>query len=79
MTVEYIKQIVLQGAASRGYVTIARRLLECGADPDVVDENRKTALHHAAQNDRGEATRALLEHGADMALVDRFGESRSNY
>lgn len=42
---------------------------------DAVDVNGATALHHAAQNDRNLCVRLLIEHGADVRLSDRNGNT----
>ncbi len=58
---EGIKQTLLQGAAIRGYVMIARRVQEYEAGPGNTEENGRNVLHHAAQNGKEEVARALLE------------------
>lgn len=77
-TVNNVRQSILQGAASKGYASVIRVLLEHGADIEFRDENGRAALHHAAQNGWNEATRELLQFGADLAVIDRVGETPLN-
>ena len=58
--------------SSIGIVTV---LLEGGADPNLADENGKTALHYAAAFGKDEAVQILIEHGASIDLQDNNGNT----
>ncbi|MEM7516299.1 MAG: ankyrin repeat domain-containing protein [Planctomycetota bacterium] len=64
-------------AAQSNAFDAMRVLLEFGSDHSVVDVYRKTALHIATSNARGDLTgvRALLRAGADPYVEDRYGNS----
>ena len=49
-------------------------LLMRKADPNFKDKHSATPLHKAAWNGQLEATRLLLEHGADETIPDADGE-----
>jgi ankyrin repeat protein len=57
-------------ASGRGYVDVARILLEHGADATHQDEFGLTPLHRASQNGHLEVVRLLLEHGTDVNARD---------
>ena len=52
---------------------IVRLLLCHGANVDVCDDHRNTALHFAASDGRLEVARALLEHKADVNALNKDG------
>lgn len=57
----------LKNAAARGHLEIVKLLLECGADPNLPEENiapHGQALYSAAANGHYEIAKLLLEHGA---------------
>jgi ankyrin repeat protein len=65
---------VLCNAAVRDDVALIVRLLRAGADPDAVGGLDGTApLHWACWRGRGGAARALVEGGADIHAVNRYG------
>ncbi|XP_026472719.1 protein fem-1 homolog CG6966 isoform X1 [Ctenocephalides felis] len=49
-------------------------LLENGADVNARDIQNKTALHYAIQEHRIETTKLLLERGADVFAMSRYGD-----
>jgi len=70
-----LKATPLNSAAARGYVDIAFRLLEAGADPNVKQQGDFTPLHSAAINGQVEMIRVLLEHGANLQARNRDGKT----
>jgi len=50
--------------------TCARLLIEAKAPVDAFDEDRKTALHRAAQTGNLETSKVLLQNGADVGAMD---------
>ncbi|KAF8207251.1 ankyrin repeat-containing domain protein [Mycena galopus ATCC 62051] len=56
----------LYAASRNGHDSVARFLLEHGAEPDVVDLSGKTALHAAASEGHISVMDALLRHGASV-------------
>jgi hypothetical protein len=65
----------LHAAVAGDHLSIARLLLEAGADANAVQQDSFRPLHGAAQNGNAEMVRLLLEHGADPALTDGQGRS----
>jgi ankyrin repeat protein len=57
-------------ASGRGYVDVARILLEHGADATHQDELGLTPLHRASQHGHLEVVHLLLEHGTDVNARD---------
>ena len=53
--------------------TLTTLLLGRGADPDIMDDRRNTALKLAASNCDGSVVRLLIGAGADLAATDNFG------
>ncbi len=51
---------------------------EMGADVNARDANGYTALHHAASRGDVEMIRYLVEHGADVTVVSRKGETTAD-
>lgn len=48
---------------------------ECSADVNLRDANAYTALHHAASRGDTKAVQYLIDHGADVMVVSRKGET----
>lgn len=65
----------LMGAAFKGLGGIAERLLEAGAEPDVVNHAGQTALMFAALFGRAALVDELITRGADPHLIDAAGNS----
>ncbi len=69
---------VLSNAAMRDDVPLIGRLLGADADPDAVGGLDSTPpLHWACWRGRGGAAWALVEAGADIHAVNRYGATRS--
>lgn len=51
---------------------------ECGAEVNVRDANAYTALHHAASRGDNELILFLVEHGADVTVVSRRGQTTAD-
>jgi hypothetical protein len=56
----------LHVAAEEGHETVARRLLDAGADPTARSQHDDTPLHRAALRGRVAIVRLLLDRGADV-------------
>ncbi|XP_063372811.1 protein phosphatase 1 regulatory subunit 12A isoform X6 [Cydia amplana] len=66
----------LHVAAAKGYIDVAKMLLEeCGAEPDCVDYEGWTPLHAAALWGQKEAAALLLKCGADPHLKNYSGQT----
>lgn len=62
-------------AAQKGYVDVARVLLETGADVNFQSSSGKTALMMACFSGNVEVAQLLKQHKADWDLVDRTGST----
>jgi len=61
-------------ACERGSIDTAQKLISGRAAPiDYQDSNKNTPLMAAAWNGHTEIVRLLLQHGADVALINHFG------
>ena len=61
------------------WLTAVRFLIEeAAAEIDIRDVNAFTALHHAASRGDDELIRYLVEHGADVTLVSRKGQTTAD-
>jgi len=60
----------LHAAAERGDISEVRRLLDCGAPVDQLDDADETALHGAAAFGHVEVVHLLLERGAEVDQTD---------
>lgn len=65
----------LHSAVASGYIDIAYRLLEAGADPNLRQQGDFTPLHAAAQNGQIEMIRLLLNYGADLQVRNKAGKT----
>ena len=61
----------LHVASERGYLEVARTLIERGADVSAQNKDGHTPLHLASQAGRLEVARILIERGADVSAQDR--------
>jgi len=59
-----------------GWLPAVRYLVEeLGVDPDVRDDDGYSALHHAAARGDNETIMFLVDHGADVTVVSRRGQT----
>jgi ankyrin repeat protein len=65
----------LMGVAFKGYLPIAERLLEAGADAEATNRAGQTALMMAALFGHGDIADRLIERGADPRRQDAAGNS----
>ncbi len=56
----------LDNSARYGHVSVLKAILGYGADVNARDPIRRTAIHHAAMNEKVDAIDALVEAGADI-------------
>jgi ankyrin repeat protein len=54
---------------------LLKRLLDAGIDKNAADYDKRTAAHIAAAEGNVAAIRVLAEHGADLTLQDRWGNT----
>lgn len=62
-------------AAWFGNDDVARKLLDSGANVDIVDSNGRTPLHQAVYQHKLSTVRLLLDSGADLSARDQIGRS----
>jgi len=62
------------GASIYGSLSVARYLLEQGADRDKIDIEGNTPLHHAVRNGHLEITKLLMVYGADLNARNNVGQ-----
>jgi ankyrin repeat protein len=97
--IEYVKKCIEQGrnldvrtnmgrpllimATTRGLVTMTKLLLDNGADPNVLTNEKKTPLFELNNikyiNERKAIANLLLDHGVDPNIVDRHGDMALHY
>ncbi|KAH7415951.1 hypothetical protein KP509_14G068100 [Ceratopteris richardii] len=66
---------LLHQAVLAGNSEVVRALLDNGIDPNYSDHNRQTALHIAASEGLVMIVQILLEYGADIHAIDRWGKT----
>ena len=76
---EYWERSLIR-AVKNGHLDVVQILIAAGANVNVVDSDRRTALDHAICFDRPDIVRALLDHGADVSagrrtLIGALGSS----
>lgn len=79
ITVDKFGGEAFRAAASDGYIELAQLLLEKGADinyhkPDMVFPYASTPVTEAARSNNFPMVRWLVEQGADITLVDKYGD-----
>ncbi len=57
------------------HVDLVKVMLKAGADPNITDHRKKSALFYAVESNAAEAAMALLEAGADPNLANENGET----
>lgn len=73
-------QTALHKACSGKSVAVVRLLLQRGADPHAANQRGMTPLHIAAHQNQLEIARCLInEHGVDVTVVDRSGDTSSKW
>jgi ankyrin repeat protein/tetratricopeptide (TPR) repeat protein len=65
----------LMHAACNGWDKIADDLIRAGANLDLIDDNKDTALHYSTQFAHPVVTKLLLNAGAKMDLQDRWHQT----
>src|SRR5690606_6476541 len=68
----------IHSALSNGQNTIAKMLIEAGAEVNVLQSSRISPLHLAAQQGNIDMIIVLLEHGANIAIRNDFGQTASD-
>jgi len=71
---------LLDSAAMNGDLDEVERLVvDCGANPNIQDNDGYTPLHSAAENCHVGVVRVLLDHGADPTIRDNEGRTPLDY
>lgn len=63
----------LHEAARRGDMSQVRNLVESGTDPNLLDDNRRTALQHAVENQHFDIADYLLGRGGSLEVKSTRG------
>lgn len=66
---------LIEAAGQAASTLYLRLLLQFGAPPNATDYDRRTPAHAACARGKVEAVLVLLEYGADLALVNRWGRT----
>ena len=66
-------------ASQCGHEESVRALIEKGASLEVVDEEGRTALFYAAEEDQLEVVKALLAAGSSLNARDKQGQTALHY
>ena len=69
----------LIAAANRGHLAVVEWLLEKGADVNIVNSSKSTALMCAAYGGHTQCIAVLMQHGADVGLVNNHGKTAMQY
>lgn len=69
----------LIGAAHRGHLAVVQWLLDNGADVNIVNSGRSTALMCAAYSGHAHCIELLLQHGADATMVNSSSKTAMTY
>lgn len=70
---------MLHVSAAWGLTCLAERLLDEGADPDLLSEEDETPLSWAARSGSLEMVRLLLARGAELGAADKYGGTALHY
>eukprot|EP01130_Rhizamoeba_saxonica_P012440 TRINITY_DN5247_c0_g1_i1.p1 TRINITY_DN5247_c0_g1~~TRINITY_DN5247_c0_g1_i1.p1 ORF type:complete len:1393 (-),score=361.44 TRINITY_DN5247_c0_g1_i1:42-4220(-) len=62
-------------AAQKNNIPLLEKYIKAGVDINIGDYDKRTALHIAASEGHLEAVKFLIEHGANVNVVDRFGNT----
>jgi len=60
-------------AAREGHLEIIRRLVEVGADPDLIDNNGQTPIYYAIKSNKVDVVEYLISVGAKLTNEDKKG------
>jgi hypothetical protein len=66
-------------AAAYGQLEVIKLLLRHGAETDAVDHNNLSPLMAALAREHWDAAKLLIESGADVSRIDRYGATVMNY
>lgn len=69
----YLGATAICRAARRGNTNVLQRLLQAGADPDIGNDKLQYPLHFAAFKQHPACVRVLVDHGANLDVLDRKG------
>jgi glutaminase len=69
---------VFLSASASGETEQVERMLKAGLDVDVIDYDRRSALHLCAAEGQKAVMRVLLNHRADTTVRDRWGITPSD-
>ena len=72
---ESLAASVLCQAVFDGDILLLKRLLRAGIQVNAADYDKRTAAHIAAAEGNVAAIRVLAQHGADLSLPDRWGNT----
>lgn len=70
---DYFGQTCFHWAAKRNYYDLLKELLEIGQNINMYDNNQRTPLFLAAENNHFEAVRLLIDHNASPYMKNKNG------
>ncbi|ETR97107.1 ankyrin, partial [Trichoderma reesei RUT C-30] len=77
--IDTIRRDLLWSAVKEGHEPVVKRLLDSGADTEVLNEKNKTILAMAAGRKHTDIVRVLIERGADVNAADVDGHTPLMY